>query len=284
MCGPCSLSSRECLYASAQSTAAVVERHGRTTGRPVTTSTSPSRLSRESAWNAEASVDQPLVSLPGVASLVSETLFRPGQSGPSPSSTTSTARRPATTTQQPGASPDGHLAHYFYSPDTVASELLTADLASTRWFDLLATDAAQADSGFTWAPSRPQTRPPSPSVDQRTAPAYQNASQPGLSAAVPSAQAGQRPTSSVEQNATSHYPYTSLERREWELEEDICLRDEEITLFRTFTERAALWLDLFDPYRHFSTYATRLAVSSVEFFARKFGARKLKKFRLGRIV
>lgn len=253
VCGPCSLSSRDCLYAPAQSPASLGARHARASAR----------LSRESALNAEASVDQPLVSLPGVASLVSEASFRPPQAGPSPSSTTSTAPRPPTA-QQPGASPGGSLSYYVYSPDTLASDLLTADLASTRWFDLLATDAAQADSGFTWAPSRPQTRPPSPSVERRTAAAYPIPPPPALSAPVPSAHPGQRPTSSVAPLAAPDYPYPSLERQEWQLEEDICLRDEEVTLFRTFTERAALWLDLFDPYKHFSTYATRLAVSNCD--------------------
>lgn len=227
------------------------------------------RQPRESTLTSETPVDQQsLVSLPGVASLVSETSFRPGQ--PSPSSTTSPGRRP--TTAQTGVSPGGHLAqaiqrlddghhvHYVYSPDTVASELLTADLASTRWFDLLATDAAQADAGFTLAPSRPQTRPPSPSIEQRNAAAY-HAQQSGLSSTVSPGQTAHTRNGSIAQAIAPDYPDNSLERREWQLEEDICLRDEEVTLFRTFTERAALWLDLFDPCRHFSTYATRLAVS-----------------------
>jgi len=36
---------------------------------------------------------------------------------------------------------------------TVASEILTADLASVRWLDLLASDAIQANKGFSRAPS-----------------------------------------------------------------------------------------------------------------------------------
>lgn len=277
MCGPCSVSSRECLYASAPSTAG---RGARSRPASSTTSKSPSQAPKEPALNAVSSPEQPL-SLPGVASLVSEPLFRPGH--PSPSDTVSPGRRrPATA--QPGASPgaaaaagshlaqaiqrldDGHHIQYVYSPDTVASELLTADLASTRWFDLLATDAAQADAGFILAPSRPQTRPPSPSAEQRNAAALQ-ASQSGLPGTVSSAQTGQEPTGSISQIVSQDCPDTSLERREWQLEDDICLRNEEVALFRTFTERAALWLDLFDPCRHFSTYATRLAVSDADFLA-----------------
>lgn len=262
MCGPCSISSRDCVYASAPPDC---ERNGEP--RPASTSRSPLRLRREPAPSTEAPVHQPF-SLPGVASLVDGTSFRPGQ--PSPSSTPSNVRLP--TIVQPGVSPegrlppavqrfdDGHHFHYVYSPDTVSSELLTADLASTRWFDLLVADAAQADAGFTLAPSRPHTRPPSPSTELRTATAY-DASQPGFSGAVPSVQAGHGLNNSVARIVAHDYPDTSSERREWQLEEDISLRDEEVALFRTFTERAALWLDLFDPCRHFSTHATRLAVS-----------------------
>lgn len=60
----------------------------------------------------------------------------------------------------------------------------------------------------------------------------------------------------VQQNA--EVPTESLA---WQLEEDVCLQGDELVLFRTFTERAALWMDLFDPLKHFATHATRLAVS-----------------------
>ncbi|KAF7515748.1 hypothetical protein G7054_g14427 [Neopestalotiopsis clavispora] len=53
----------------------------------------------------------------------------------------------------PSTIPLAEAYQYAYSPDTVASELLTTDMASNRWLDLLATDAAQADAGFSLAPS-----------------------------------------------------------------------------------------------------------------------------------
>jgi hypothetical protein len=41
-----------------------------------------------------------------------------------------------------------------YSPaNTASSDLLTADLASVRWLDLLAADAIQANKGYSRAPS-----------------------------------------------------------------------------------------------------------------------------------
>lgn len=152
-------------------------------------------------------------------------------------------------------SPDaGQALSYSYSPDTVASEFLTADLASTRWLDLLATDAAEADKGFSLAP----TRHPSPVADASGAGGLIQA----LQASAPqvqttSAQAASAPPSSgaeLDGTVLAPIPYT------WQLGQDISLRDHEADLFRIFAERAALWLDLFDPQRHFSTHATRLAV------------------------
>ena len=65
----------------------------------------------------------------------------------------------------------------------------------------------------------------------------------------------------------------------WQLDKDIVLKDFETLILRNFIDRAALWvscvrrlttsikcsrdwqLDVFDPYKHFSVYAIRLAVS-----------------------
>lgn len=145
---------------------------------------------------------------------------------------------------------DGHRIQYSYSPDTVASELLTADLASTRWFDLLASDAAQADKGFSLAP----TRHPSPAAEADNVYHGPPADLPASIAQVAtiSCQAAEEEPSSLDVHQDAVYP--------WQLDEDICLRSHEADLFRNFAERAALWLDLFDPHRHFSTHATRLAV------------------------
>lgn len=143
---------------------------------------------------------------------------------------------------------------FVYSPDTVASELLTADLASTRWLDLLAFDAAQADKSFSLAPTRHGS--PADGVEE-----LQNVYRPELPVTRPPLVSSERAAGggippvqhSVEATAESHA---------WQLEEEISLQDDEIHLLRTFTERAALWMDLFDPLKHFATHATRLAVSS----------------------
>ncbi|KAL1890000.1 hypothetical protein Sste5346_008579 [Sporothrix stenoceras] len=46
----------------------------------------------------------------------------------------------------------------------------------------------------------------------------------------------------------------------WQELEDIVLLEHEKELFRSFVEHAASWLEFLDPDKHFSTYATRLAL------------------------
>lgn len=149
---------------------------------------------------------------------------------------------------------DQNQVQYVYSPDTVASELLTADLASTRWLDLLAFDAAQADKSFSLAPTRHAS--PAEGIGDP-----QDVYRSDLSSVI------RPPLLSSERVATGQVPPVqqtvdvAAEKHAWQLEEDMTLQDDEIMLFRTFTERAALWMDLFDPLKHFATHATRLAVS-----------------------
>lgn len=158
---------------------------------------------------------------------------------------------------------DPNQAQYVYSPDTVLSEHLTADLASTRWLDLLAFDAAQADKGFSLAP----TRQPSPvgGNDSAVHHAYQ------ADLVVAHTQATAQAQVSSDQLAGGHVPQHPAQQHgdaaassyAWQLGHDIELRDVEAILFRTFAERAALWMDVCDPQKHFSTHATRLAVSTM---------------------
>ncbi|KAH6973432.1 hypothetical protein BKA56DRAFT_98685 [Ilyonectria sp. MPI-CAGE-AT-0026] len=146
----------------------------------------------------------------------------PGSGGPSPAA-------------NPGAMSHLPESPYLgYSPDT--TELLTAGGASTRWLDLLASDAAQADAGFSLAPS----------PTQESTVKHQ--------AAVNSGGLYQR-LSDLAATGTAEYG--------WQEFEDIVLLDHEAVLFRKFVDHAALWLDLLDPERHFSTYATQLALRNV---------------------
>lgn len=153
-----------------------------------------------------------------------------------------------------------HQAQY-YGPETVASELLSADLASTRWLDLLATDAAQADNGFSLAPTHPPNLAPGAGPNT----AYQAPQHVDSDAARAEGQTVVRPQAEVGNQPSPFHQggrHRVYEQNSWQLSQDICLQNDEVILFRTFAERAALWLDLFDPHKHFSTHATRLAVSN----------------------
>lgn len=118
---------------------------------------------------------------------------------------------------------------YAHSPDTVASEQLTADMASNRWLDLLATDAAQADANFSLAPS------PAPFEDDSSS-----------SASHPHAES--RPIGTENQpiagEVTAGAPALvgTFERHAWSLDQDVKLTSEEANLFRVFAERASQWV------------------------------------------
>lgn len=131
-----------------------------------------------------------------------------------------------------------------YSPaNTVTSDFLTADLASVRWLDLLATDAIQANKGF--------SRAPSPSGEGAPRRLTGTAGLPCL----PSTEDQTLPNPSVHLDG--------LESRTWQLDHDIVLKDFETAIFRNFVDHAALWLDLFDADKHFSVYSTRLAIRNI---------------------
>ncbi|KAF7550675.1 hypothetical protein G7Z17_g5557 [Cylindrodendrum hubeiense] len=123
-----------------------------------------------------------------------------------------------------------------YSPGT--SDMLTAGGASTRWLDLLASDAAQADAAFSLAPSPTHESGVKHQGAVNSGGLYQRLSDLAVTGA-----------------SSSDY--------QWQEFQDIVLLDHEAVLFRKFVEHAALWLDLLDPERHFSTYATQLALRNL---------------------
>ncbi|KAI1638790.1 hypothetical protein F4809DRAFT_649073 [Biscogniauxia mediterranea] len=223
ICGPCSISRRDCVYADASrpnsiphTTKAPLPAPSYAVGKDAGTSSS-ARVTREITIQV-ASTQHGLIPLSDKA---------PSQ--PSPAFTAADSYQ------------------YGYSPETVTSELLSADLASTRWLDLLATDAAQADGRFSLAPSQ-MSEGSLPHESYRAELARTNILQD--SGIVTAAAAAAATTAANERHA-------------WQLDHDIVLQSHEAVLYRTFAERAALWLDLFDPMRHFSTYATRLALRNV---------------------
>ncbi|KAI1262806.1 hypothetical protein F5Y18DRAFT_396345 [Xylariaceae sp. FL1019] len=220
ICGPCSISSRECIYADGPKTNSIPH------AKPESSNLSTIQ---------EQGTGEPVLVLPS----------RPSSNiTPSPHSLIGSvddglSQASSGQAQYPLEGP----YQYSHSPETVASstELLTADLASTRWLDLLATDAADADGGFSLGPSPTRTA----SNDSPTGVGEHDRLQVPPPKSVPSVPAP--------------------ERYSWQLDHDLSLTGHEAVLFRIFAERAALWLDVFDPSRHFSTYATRLALRNVGF-------------------
>ncbi|KAH6657057.1 hypothetical protein BKA67DRAFT_554111 [Truncatella angustata] len=223
-CGPCSISSRDCLYADGDGP---IHIQSNKLSQQIEASppTNPS-LRKE--------MNIPQTALEAPSQPVPLALPSPHSLYPSPVHVPRAA---------PVSIPLADAYQYAYSPDTVASELLTTDMASNRWLDLLATDAAQADSGFSMAPS--------PAPDDST-------SQAGSSEVRAIGTENQPIAGTVRIPAPS--ANAASERHAWSLNRDLVLTSQEAVLFRTFAERASLWMDLFDPLKHFSTYAIRLAL------------------------
>ncbi|KAF3769750.1 hypothetical protein M406DRAFT_245423, partial [Cryphonectria parasitica EP155] len=196
VCGPCSISSRDCVFPD------IGSRHN---GEP------PSEIT-------EISTAQTTTDLASLRALVAEESSSPSHVVPQV-----VAEAATTPLQQSQVSSLPAAYGYTYSPDTVASELLTADLASTRWLGLLAHDAAQADKGFSLTSTL--------NVPSRV--------------------------------SEHEDPEVTSEHYAWQLNHDIPLQSHEAYLFRTFVEHAASWLDLCDPRKHFSTHATRLALRNL---------------------
>ncbi|KAF9869570.1 hypothetical protein CkaCkLH20_12963 [Colletotrichum karsti] len=233
VCGPCSISSRHCVFPQ-------IAQDGTAAGRqasPSVSVTEPPRTRYRRVAETQSRVNDATSDSTAVtesttpASLV--TVTQPA--APPVSQPADDFNAPFVS--QPPASAGLTLGDvYSYSPETVASELWTTDLASTRWLGLLATDAAQADSGFSLAPS-----PAPEDEEQRRATTLH--SPPDAS-----------------KLSSRLREVSDPERKTWQADRNIKLTNREAVLFRHFTERSSRWLDFLDPGNHFSTYAVRLAL------------------------
>jgi hypothetical protein len=59
---------------------------------------------------------------------------------------------------------------------------------------------------------------------------------------------------------TSNHSSVADEHRQWRSLEPIALQGSEHAIFERFVNRVALWIDLFDPLKHFSTFVPHLAL------------------------
>ncbi|KAK1533059.1 uncharacterized protein CCOS01_05042 [Colletotrichum costaricense] len=226
VCGPCSISSRHCVFPRLSQDA------GRRASPAASHNDRPTaRLGDDGSHSHVDELPQSIGST-GSISLESQTSM---QHVSQPPGTYDAAHAPYVS--QPRVSAGVTFGDvYSYSPETVASELWTTDLASTRWLGLLATDAAQADSGFSLAPS------PAPEDEEGRRAADLH---------------GPPDATNLESRLNE---VSDPERKTWQADRDITLSNREAVLFRHFTERSARWLDFLDPQKLFSTYAVRLAL------------------------
>ncbi|KAL4946429.1 hypothetical protein BDV06DRAFT_234033 [Aspergillus oleicola] len=241
-CGSCTNSNRDCIYAGdARDTA--------TTPATPSTATATATTSASNSSRIQNILCSPHSAPPGP---VAPTLDYDATSGPSLE--THNILDPELVALYPNTRPqptipevyDGSLQSTIsvQSPETLTPDV-NSDNATTKWLNLLATDAAQAGNGFSL-----------PSSSGSSA----SASQSRLS----------RGSVSLQDHATTHtstpaqfYPPHIAERHAWQADSDIALSNHEAALFRNFADRIAQPLDLFDPHRHFSNYATRLALRNV---------------------
>ncbi|KAI9902311.1 hypothetical protein N3K66_001663 [Trichothecium roseum] len=204
---------------------------------------------------------------------------RPTTSGTTAGTTTTAASAATTTTtgstngsggvpglqqeSSPGNIDNVHVAslQLGFSPDTIPYERWPADFASTRWLDLLASDAAQADSSFSLAggvgggSGGGDGASPSLSVNERS---LLRPPVPRFPASLLAAHSSPALLNGQAQLPEDADPET--ERKAWQSDREARLAGREAVLFRHFADVCALWLDVFDPQRLFSTYATRLAL------------------------
>ncbi|EJT75874.1 hypothetical protein GGTG_05803 [Gaeumannomyces tritici R3-111a-1] len=142
--------------------------------------------------------------------------------------------------------------HQPASPETMSSaDGISVGTAGSKWLDLLAGDAAaQAAGGFNLGACK--------------------ALQTGSRSRAPTSPASEfwRGTprddglriSNSRTGVMGRLDWSIPERYPWQEDANIELNPLETLLFRAFAERSALWMDLFDPYKHFSTCSIRLAL------------------------
>lgn len=148
------------------------------------------------------------------------------------------------------------------SPGTEVSATSTR-VAPLSWFELLARDAANADTGFLLSP--PQRLPRTPEGGQTTSPQHSENLRPRSWRERESFQAAAFPrVSGIEARhiSTAVEAETSLpdDPSSWTTRSPIPLSDPERHIFNHFIAHSSQWLDFYDPIKQFSTTVPHLAL------------------------
>ncbi|KAK3672511.1 hypothetical protein LTR78_007561 [Recurvomyces mirabilis] len=229
LCGPCSKGDRECIY-------------GLATNEEDEPQTSHSVSSQASVYVSAPQHNTPQQHRTSFSS--------------NPDSRALPQRQWPTTpvTEEPvvGASPQSNFS---------TSTGYGTEVAPLRWFGLLAGDAQNGDlnlpaldslSDVQRYLSRHETGPPAPSISSPRTPL-------GFSA-----DSLQNPSRMLQISALSPAPPNGGpvidERQYWQAAEPIQLKDHEHDMYQRFVLVLSLWIDMFDPLKHFSALVPRLAI------------------------
>ncbi|CZS97471.1 uncharacterized protein RAG0_06541 [Rhynchosporium agropyri] len=156
-----------------------------------------------------------------------------------------------------------------FSPGSVglaasSPEQLSYNAAITRWFDLLATDADLDASQVFDSIEDLQSHGESPRHPNPSTPGFAGASYEGFPVA------GHHRTLSttssslhLKERCPAYDAFKASEKQQWLSSDPIQLQQHEHTLFENFIKHISLWIDLFDPWRNFSTFVPHLAMHNV---------------------
>lgn len=248
MCGPCAKGSRPCVYGTLPP-----DLDGRVSSSVSTAPASPvPHRPHHASVSSEPPANQPI---PPASH------HRHSFSAPS--------ERPQS--QQPPPTPTDDGLQQITSPQSSYSNSTGygTEVAPLRWFGLLAGDAATGSLGIPSLETlgdaalarRHELHPDGVSrqeLSARTGTA--NASRTAFADGV----ALQNPSKLLQISAISPMPLNggsgTDERQYWRSSEPIQLKDHEFDIFQRFVTGVSLWVDLFDPMKHFSSFVPHLAL------------------------
>ncbi|KXS96792.1 hypothetical protein AC578_5338, partial [Pseudocercospora eumusae] len=250
VCGPCAKGSRPCVYGSI----------------PPDIDTEVARSSP--GGQPSVALASPVAHRPHHAAVSSE----PGANHGIPTSRqhqhsfSSVSERPQSK-QWPTTPTDEGLGHHITSPQSNYSNSTGygTEVAPLRWFGLLAGDAATASLDLPSLETlsdaalarRYDLHPDGLSRQDREGAAI--SPRAGFAEAV----ALQNPSKLLQISAISPMPVNGNsvdERQYWQSPEPLQLKDHEYDIFQRFVTGVSLWVDLFDPMKHFSTFVPHLAL------------------------
>lgn len=169
------------------------------------------------------------------------------------------------TTQKLPTSPIADDALQTTSPRSSysASTGYGTEVAPLRWFGLLAGDAKDVNLDLPSLEALGES-----ALAQRYRLHSDGVSVQELNQLPPSTAEGinfQNPSKLLQLSAISPGPRSQLndnaeERQFWQAQEPVQLKDHEYDIFHRFVTGISLWIDLFDPFKHFSTFVPHLAL------------------------